>query len=136
MPDRESFVPKDWFFKAEQDLNAAKILFKGKSLEIAGFLLQPAAEKFLKGYLLSEGWKLKRTHDLVDLLNEAIAFDPTFEAFRTACEQVTEYYTEERYPFLDSSELTREEIKTALKVVGKLKEKITKKFQRSGGGTR
>ncbi len=128
MPGKESFVPLDWFGKADLDLKAAEILFKGKSLEIAGFLLQQAAEKFLKGYLLSKGWKLKRTHDLVDLLNEAVIFDPTLETFRPACEQITEYYIEERYPFLDSSKLTREEIETTLRHIRKLKKKLTKKI--------
>jgi hypothetical protein len=37
---------------------------------------------------------------------------------------ITEYYTEERYPFLDTSELTREEIETALNEVKSLRDKI------------
>ncbi|HEX7401137.1 MAG TPA: HEPN domain-containing protein [candidate division Zixibacteria bacterium] len=127
MPDRESFVPDDWYKKADQDLKAAEILYQGKCLEIAGFLLQQATEKFLKGYLLYKGWKLKRTHDLIDLLNEVITYDPTFGIFRSTFEHITEYYTEERYPFLDSSQLTGEEIKTSLKVVKRLREKIIKK---------
>ena len=128
MPDRESYIPTDWFKKGDQDLRVAEILLKEQSLEIAGFLLQQAAEKFLKGYLLSRGWELKRIHDLVDLLNEAVTLDPTFETFRSACQRITEYYTEERYPFLDASKLTKEEITTALKEVRKLKEKTTEKI--------
>lgn len=81
MRAKESLIPKDWFKKADKDLKAAEILLKEKNLEIAGFLLQQAAEKLLKGYLLSKGWRLKRTHDLVDLLNESVSFDPTFEGF-------------------------------------------------------
>jgi HEPN domain-containing protein len=73
---------------------------------------------------LSRGWKLKRTHDLVDLLNEVVAIDPTFEIFRPACQQITEYYTEERYPFLDASPLSKEEIRTALEEVKRLRQKI------------
>ena len=124
MPDRESFIPKDWFKKAEEDLKAAEILLREESLRIAGFLLQQAAEKYLKGYLLSKGWELKRIHDLVDLLNEVVTYDKSFDTYRSTCEQITEYYTEERYPFLDTSELTREEIESALNEVKSLRDKI------------
>jgi HEPN domain-containing protein len=124
MPDKESFIPRDWFKKAEEDLKAAEILLKEESLGIAGFLLQQAVEKYLKGYLLSRGWELKRIHDLVDLLNAVVTYDKSFEIYRSTCQQITEYYTEERYPFLDTSELTREEIETALTEVKNLRDKI------------
>jgi HEPN domain-containing protein len=124
MPDKESFIPKDWFRKAEEDLKGAEILLRTESLGIAGFLLQQAAEKYLKGFLLSKGWQLKRIHDLVDLLNEAVTYDKSFDMYRSTCQQITEYYTEERYPFLDTSELTREEIETALHEVENLRDKI------------
>jgi HEPN domain-containing protein len=124
MPDKESFIPKDWLKKAEEDLKGAEILLKEGSLGIAGFLLQQAAEKYLKGYLLSKGWELKRIHDLVDLLNEVVTYDKSFDIYRSTCQQITEYYTEERYPFLDTSELTREEIETALNEVKSLRDKI------------
>ena len=35
------------------------------------FLCQSAAEKFLKAYLIAQGWKLERTHDIVVLLRLA-----------------------------------------------------------------
>ncbi len=124
MPDKESFIPKDWFKKAEEDLKGAEILLRENSLGIAGSLLQQAAEKYLKGFLLSRGWQLKRIHDLVDLLNEVVTYDKSFDIYRSTCQQITEYYTEERYPFLDTSELTREEIETALNEVKSLRDKI------------
>lgn len=124
MPDRESFIPKDWYKKAEEDLKGAEILLKAGSLGIAGFLLQQATEKYLKGYLLSKGWELKRIHDLVGLLNEVVTYDKSFDMYRSACERITEYYTEERYPFLDVSELTREEIESGLNEVKGLRDKI------------
>ena len=40
--------------------------------DAAGFYLQQAMEKYLKAFLLSKKWKLKRTHDLEVLLNEAV----------------------------------------------------------------
>jgi len=40
--------------------------------ELAGFCLQQAVEKFLKAFLLSKGWKLRRVHDLNTLLDDAL----------------------------------------------------------------
>ena len=78
--------------------------------EGAAFHLQQATEKYLKGFLIGKGWKLERTHDLEDLLDYAIDFDAGLEEFRSLCQEITEYYLEERYPMMVSSCLTVEEI--------------------------
>lgn len=125
MDARESLYPRDWFDKAHREIGRVeKLLLPGDDLEDAGFHLQQAVEKYLKGYLLSKGWKLERTHDLVDLLNSAVKYEPFFEEFRPVCQQVTEYYIEERYPSLVSSRLTKEEIREGLQKAKQLASKI------------
>lgn len=100
MPDnKESFYPKDWFEKAKKDLHQVKVLLADGDTEGAGFHLQQAVAKYLKGYLLSKGWKLQYVHGLVKLLNYTKDYDPSLEEFRALCEQVTGYYIIERYPF-------------------------------------
>lgn len=89
-------------------MKRAHNLFRLADLEGAGFNIQQAIEKYLKGYLLAQGWKLRRIHNLETLLNEAIIYDLSFEEFRVACQKITQYYIEERYPFTVSSELTEE----------------------------
>ena len=116
----ESLYSKDWFLKAMQDAKRVEILLNANDLEGAAFHLQQAIEKYLKGYLLSRGWKLKRTHNLVELLKDALAYDKSLENFRGICEQITEYYVEERYPFLVSSKFEKEEIKTVFEKAKKL----------------
>lgn len=111
MKDRESLLPKDWFHKGELDIRRAEILLRENDTEGAAFHLQQAIEKYLKGYLISKGWKLKRIHDLEDLLDYAVDYNKDFEEFRDLCQEVTEYYFEERYPFLMASELSEDEIK-------------------------
>ncbi len=112
MPDKgESFYPQDWFKKGKQDLNAARTLLTAGNLCVAAFHIQQAIEKCLKGYLLSKGWKLRRIHDLEELLDEAISHNPDFEKFHSLCQVATEYYVEERYPLFASSELNSEELK-------------------------
>ena len=80
-------------------------------LEGAGFNIQQAVEKYLKGFLLSKGWKLRRIHNLETLLDDAIIYEDSFERFSTDCQKMTYYYIEERYPLLVASDLTYEEVK-------------------------
>ena len=86
---KESILLLDWFKKAEVDLKSAKILLDNETLETAAFHIQQAVEKYLKGYLLGKGWKLIRTHDLIGLLNEAVAYQSHLEAFRELCVRTT-----------------------------------------------
>lgn len=88
----ESLYPLDWYKKAEKDLERSKKNLSEKDLEEAAFHLQQSLEKYLKGYLLSKGWELKKIHDLEYLLDEAIKFKPELEEFRPLCQEVTGYY--------------------------------------------
>lgn len=111
MKDRESLLPKDWFHKGDIDIRRAEILLENDDAGGAAFHLQQAIEKYLKGYLIGKGWKLERIHDLEDLLDYAVDHNKGFEEFRVLCQEATEYYIEERYPFLMSSELTEDEVR-------------------------
>ncbi len=128
MQHEESRYPLDWFRIGDKELNRARYLLSGGDLEGAGFNLQQAVEKYLKGYLLSKGWELRRIHDLEILLNEAIRYDPSFEEFRAACQKITRYYVRDRYPLMLVSELTKDEIKESLAVaeniIVKIKESV------------
>jgi HEPN domain-containing protein len=124
MGHEESHYPKDWFRIGDKELERAKNLLNFGDLEGAGFNIQQALEKYLKGYLLSKEWELRRIHNLESLLNEAILYDPSFEEFRTACQKITQYYVEERYPFVVTSELTRDEIKESLATAERIIAKI------------
>lgn len=100
MPDKESLIPTDWFKKAEADIRTVEILIAQKGdTEIAAMHIQQAIEKYIKGYLLAKGWKLKKTHDLPELLDEAVKYSPSLEKFRDLCEEATVFYFEARYPF-------------------------------------
>lgn len=122
---KESFYPQDWFAKARQDVRTVEILLREKGdAEVTGFHLQQAVEKYLKGYLLSQGWELQRIHNLEALLNEAIRFEPGLEGFRELCEEATDFYTLERYPFFASPGITLEEVSRLLPLLRKLIEQI------------
>ncbi len=114
MPRKESLYPADWLKIAEKDLERVESLIKINDPEAAGFYLQQAVEKFLKAYLLEKGWKLERIHDLEALLNAALAYDPSLEAFRDACQKITGFYMVERYPLVMDVGLTINDIRKSL----------------------
>jgi HEPN domain-containing protein len=114
---RESLLSEDWFDKAAQDMRRVEILLAADDVEGAGFHLQQAAEKYLKGYLLGKGWALKRTHDLEVLLNEAMVHDDGFEQYLDHCLMIREFYVQERYPFIGSPPPPRSELEGAIKAI-------------------
>lgn len=82
MSEADSTLPADWFAQGDLDVQAAEILLaQGGPLPIIAFHLQQAAEKYLKGFLLSTGWPLRRIHDLEALIQEAIVRMPTSPPF-------------------------------------------------------
>lgn len=101
MRSKESLLPRDWFRKADADVQTVEILLThGGNMEVAAMHIQQTVEKYLKGYLLSTGWELDRIHDLPALLDEAVARSNAFEQFRVFCETVNAFYFEARYPFM------------------------------------
>jgi HEPN domain-containing protein len=125
MPRPDSGYPADWFRIGERDLDRARRLLADEDYPGAAFNLQQAVEKHLKGYLLARGWKLRRVHDIEVLLNEAARLDASFGEFREHGRKMTQYYFEDRYPYIVASDLTRDEIEASLavaeRIVGKTK---------------
>ena len=62
------------------------------------FLCQSAAEKFLKGYLIAQGWTLEKTHDIAALLAVCIEYNPEWEAWADEGAVLNEYIVAGRYP--------------------------------------
>ncbi|MDP3103000.1 MAG: HEPN domain-containing protein [Candidatus Methanoperedens sp.] len=129
MQGKESSLPDDWFRKGDDDKQAVGILLEhgGKS-SVAAFLIQQMLEKYMKGFLLSKGWKLKRTHDLEELLDGMVGHDTSFEEFREIAQKATAFYFLERYPFF-GGELSGEEIEIAYHESLKLIEKIDELYR-------
>lgn len=124
MPLEESCYPGDWLRIAEKDLARAERSLGDGDPELAGFCLQQAIEKFLKAFLLTKGWELRRIHDLEALLDDAVLHDPALEQFRIACQKITKYYVIERYPLMVGSGLTEREVRASLEAVRGLVERI------------
>ena len=129
MPVKESSLPRDWFGKGKTDIKTVELLLThGGDTEVAAMHIQQAVEKFLKGYLLFHKWKLKRTHDLVELLDYAVEHNPKLEKFRRFCEKATAFYFESRYPFFQQ-EPAKKEIEYALDETRELVDIVLKEVE-------
>lgn len=113
MPPRESLYPLDWMRIAEQDLVRVERMLAVNDPGAAGFLGQQAVEKFLKAFLLVQGWKLERIHDLQALVNRALNYDTSLEPYRAACQKITAFYMAERYPHVADDELTDDDVRSS-----------------------
>ena len=110
----EPSVADDWLKIARKDWQRIGRNLRAHDLEAAAFFLQQSLEKYLKAFLLSRQWKLRRIHELDALLDEAVRHDPALEAFRDLCERVSGYYFAERYPPLGAFDLDPEDLKEDL----------------------
>ena len=71
--------PKDWFMLAEDRLRGADILYAAEGVTYLGVeALHEAVERYLKGFLISRGWRIERTHELSYLVDCAVKFEERF----------------------------------------------------------
>jgi HEPN domain-containing protein len=104
------------------------LLEKNGYIEIIAFHIQQAIEKYLKGYLVLNGQKPPRVHELDTLLNFAERFDANLYApFIDLCEKATRYYMEDRYPPGPPIQYEIKEIKKDLDLTWALVKEIRRK---------
>lgn len=98
--------PQDWFLLAQERWESADALYAQRGPSYSAVeLLQEAVERYLKGYLVSKGWKLARIHDLNPLVEAAATFDPRFADFDELAFALTEQFWAQHYPGDDLSEV-------------------------------
>ena len=111
-PNPKALYSREWLKKAAEDLARVPRRLDEGDIDDAAFHLQQALEKYLKGFLLSQGWALKKIHDLDALLDDAVTYDRALEDFRPLVQQVTGYYLIERYPTIEEGP-TKAEVRLA-----------------------
>lgn len=77
-------TPAAWIRFADENLAVAEreMAADDPAHHTVCFLCQSAAEKYLKGYLIAQGWDLEKTHDLVALLTRCADYEESFSALR------------------------------------------------------
>jgi len=123
MSREEADAPSDWIDIAEKDWRRANRLWD-EDPELAGFCLQQAVEKFLKAFLLAQGWELRRIHGLDALLDDAVRYDSGLESYRSICQRISAFYLIERYPIAPDAQITSQDVQNAIDQVQGLIENI------------
>ena len=109
------------FEKAEKDLMSIDILCKDKIYppdrkhDIICFHATQAVEKFLKGYIIANGKKIKKIHNLAVLIENAIEIDSNFNQIVNECVLLNQYTAEIKYS--TRTPITTSDIKNALNAV-------------------
>lgn len=121
-------VVKEWFERGKHDIEVAKILLaEGEEyLDIILFHIHQAVEKYLKGFLIFKGWKLKKIHDLEILITEVMNFDLEFQKYLDFGRKLTSFYYEERYPPGPITSCNRKEVKEMLEIAEKIIDRLKK----------
>ncbi len=99
----DSGNPRDWLAYAKTDLDAVRLLVREQvAYPVCKSKLAEALEKGLKANLLTQGWRLEKTHDL-QKLNDALAAcdESVAEKLQSLVDDLAECYIEERYPGFD-----------------------------------
>ena len=122
-------VVKEWLERGKHDLEVAKILLAEEEYsDVVLFHIHQAVEKYLKGFLISKGWGLKKIHDIELLITEVMSFDDNYQKYLDLGRELTAFYYEARYPPGPITSYSKEEIKEILEeaeeIIDKLKEEI------------
>lgn len=99
-PRKSVETPRAWLRYAISELGVAarELESETPAYPTICFLCQSAAEKFLKGYLIAQGWSLEKTHDLVKLLALCADYDAELGAMVVEGAVLNEYIVGGRYP--------------------------------------
>ena len=99
-------VTRSWAQKAERDFKVACGLMRRWEAgfgDAACFHCQQSVEKYLKARLIEIGVTFPRTHDLSTLLGLLLSHDPLWQCFDVACQTLTKYAVDVRYPGDDAT---------------------------------
>ena len=93
-------VHEDWLSVAGEDLYAATKLLKDDDTTLAPSIYhtQQCAEKALKAFLVFNNCPIRKTHDLIELVEECCEFDQDFSQLMQAASALNPFATDSRYP--------------------------------------
>ncbi len=87
-----------WLAQARHDLADGRLVAEAGRHALACFLAQQCAEKAVTAFLLGQGAEAVWGGALADLCEDAVAFDPTFEAIRPIAILLDKHNLGARYP--------------------------------------
>lgn len=87
-----------WLDQAEADAKTARDCLKDGNYYASAFFSQQAAEKGLRGFLYSKGFRALITHSVVDLVEEASKSQESFKKLIDIGKELDRHYIGSRYP--------------------------------------
>ncbi len=114
--------PKIWIERADEDFRAACVIAEQKKelWSQIGFLLQQAAEKYLKAFLISKQIRFPKTHNLEYLQDLCTDIEQEFNNIDFG--NLTSYAVDFRYPIMFSAnEKKGQNIEQYFEIVTKVK---------------
>lgn len=125
---------EDWLRFAKENLLFARSGMKEDyaPYHTICFLCQGSAEKYLKAFLIWNGWELKKTHDLEELLAFCMDFIQEFKNLKKECALLNEYITESRYPGdIPFESISKQNTIESIEAANKIEEFVLKKIDLS-----
>ena len=115
-----------WIIKGDHDLGTAKVTYIHipEYLDTVVFHCQQAVEKYLKAYQLFLEMPIKKTHDLVYLIDVISQKDKSYVSLFDFVSELESYAVEVRYPN-EIIYLTSEKIEKAITVAKTIRKKVT-----------
>lgn len=92
---------REWVNKAEEDFSAAAILARPRKKplwSLVCFHAHQCVEKYLKARLNEASIQFQRTHDLEQLVNQALVIEPLWSAFTSGLKRLSDAAVVPRYP--------------------------------------
>ncbi len=124
-------IVQEWINKADEDFDFARINLEEEKQFFPQicFHFSQSAEKYLKAFILANGLKFKKIHDLVFLLKECCEIDPSLEELNDDCENLTTHYIETRYPVHWPTNFSKEEAHNAFQAAENIRKFIKRKLK-------
>jgi HEPN domain-containing protein len=124
-----------WIDQAGADFKTAKDCFEQSNYYASAFFAQQAAEKALKGFLYTKGYRALITYSVVELLEESTKYKKSFRDFLDYGKELDRHYIGSRYPnFYPSGApykyYTEEMTKRCLSYAGSILEEVKKSLRK------
>ena len=116
-------LTREWVGKAEGDLHSClreSRARKNPNYDSACFHAQQCVEKYLKARLQEVGAAVPKTHNLEELMNRLLPFEPHWAGLRPDLVRLGNYAVVFRYPGLSASKADAQKARTACRRVRKV----------------
>jgi len=127
--DKPDLLPiaHEWFRFADMDLTTSETMINHypQPFEVVCYHCQQCAEKYLKAFVILNGERPDRTHNLNALLQKCRQWDNDFKEIQKECFELNRFGILPRYPF--EIEIIETDAKLAIKYAKKVKDFIRNK---------